>query len=54
MCIFIYMNNTYKIEIRNGRRFVELSDGWAFYTNNGDLVGGYSCIESAMEASWGW
>jgi len=54
MCIFIYMNNTYKIEIRNGRRFVELSDGWAFYTQHGDLVGGYSSIESAVEASMGW
>jgi len=64
MCIVIYklmraklkhdMNNTYKTEIRNGRKFVELFDGWAFYTQHGDLVGGYSSIESAVEASLGW
>ena len=43
-----------KTEIRNGRKYVELSDGWAFYSNHGDLVGGYSSLESAIEASIGW
>jgi len=37
-----------------GRVFVELFDGWAFYTTSGDLVGGYTSIESAQEASHGW
>jgi len=37
-----------------GKTFYELEDGFAFYSRNGDLIGGYRSLDGAFDASFGW